>query len=85
MWPFTGGCAIGVDCASDAAALRILRSEMNLGYPLVLDDRKTIFSLYEVGSASTYLIVDALGVIRYRKVEFDQRTIFSQMRMLLSQ
>jgi predicted transcriptional regulator len=52
---------------------------------LVCDNKKTVFSAYQVGSVSTYIIVDKQGIVRYRQSGLDMRTITSTMLALVNQ
>jgi len=84
MWPFTGGVAVGFDCGSSETLLRNLKSEQNLPFSLVFDGQKSLYGLYGVNTVSTFLILDEGGVVRYRREGFDQRTIMSVMRTLMT-
>ena len=64
--------------------LRELKSQGNFPFSLVFDGQKSIYALYRVGMVSTYLILDEVGVVRYRQTGFDQRSIMSVMHSLLS-
>lgn len=58
---------------------------MGVKFPLVCDSKKTVFGAYQVGSVSTYIIVDKQGVVRYRQSGLDMRTITSTMLTLINQ
>jgi peroxiredoxin len=85
LYPLTGAEAIGVDYLSTVQILQSVRAELGLKFPLVCDNKKTVFSAYQVGSVSTYIIVDKQGIVRYRQSGLDMRTITSTMLALVNQ
>ncbi|MBM3302819.1 MAG: hypothetical protein FJY85_23085, partial [Deltaproteobacteria bacterium] len=63
-----------------------------ISFPLIYDDKSTMFSLYQVGSSfgnipPTYVIIDTSGLVRYRiDDKFDRiEEMSNKIRELLGQ
>jgi len=75
--------AVGFDSVERDVALRVFQTAYSLSFPLVSDRSRTVFSLYAVGDASTCLIIDSRGVVRYRGGGFDAATVSAKIKELL--
>jgi len=79
---------LGIDVDDSADQTRAMARSLGLTFPVLVDEEKTVSSLYKVKSMPLIILIDRAGQIRFkhRKYELgDQGQISEELRQLLNE
>jgi len=79
---------LGIDVDDSLEQTRAMTRSLSLTFPVLVDDQKTVSSLFNVKSMPLIILIDRAGQIRFQHKGFqmgDQARISDELRLLLNE